>query len=113
RANRVADEILVDTLIDTSNLQIKWTRDLKASLARRQYSRYDDRHLRNCIYRPFTRRYLYFDDFWNDDRYQNHLFFPTPQTETENVVICLTDVGSEKPFMVMITSCIVDLHIVG
>ncbi|MDW8300800.1 MAG: type ISP restriction/modification enzyme, partial [Anaerolineae bacterium] len=36
-----------------------------------------------------------------------------PETEAENRVICLTGTGSEKPFMVMMTDLISDLHLVG
>jgi predicted helicase len=47
----------------------------------------------------------------NDEVYQFPGFFPVP--ETQNTAICLTDRGSEKPFMVLMTDKIADLHIVG
>ena len=47
----------------------------------------------------------------NEEVYQFPQFFPT--SDTENRVICLTDKGSEKPFMVLMSNKIADLHIVG
>ncbi|PJF34226.1 MAG: DNA helicase, partial [Candidatus Thermofonsia Clade 1 bacterium] len=42
-----------------------------------------------------------------------HYFFPTPESEQENRVICVSGVASEKPFLVMMTNLISDLHLVG
>ncbi len=38
---------------------------------------------------------------------------PQPSCESENKVIALTGLGSEKPFMVLIADTIIDLHLVG
>jgi len=56
---------------------------------------------------------LYFETRLINRVYLFDHFFPNPETEDENKVICVTDVGSEKPFMVLISDRIVDLHIVG
>jgi predicted helicase len=87
------------SLLDTDDYRIKWTRQVKAALTRLQYSQYTPAHIRNSLYRPFTRKNLYFDDFWNEERYQQPLIFPTFHSESENKAICLTVLGSEKPFM--------------
>lgn len=101
------------TLVDTSDPRIKWTRQVKASLENLKYSEFDEAFIRTCLYRPFTRKKLYFDDFWNEERYRQPLLFPTPTSEAANVAICLTVLGSEKPFMVLVTNVIPDLHLVG
>jgi predicted helicase len=113
RLKRRRGEVDPASLIDTTDPRIKWTRQVKASLARLKYSEYVEVHIRNCLYRPFTRKFLYFDDFWNEERYKQHLVFPTSTSEEENRAICLTVLGSEKPFMVLVSNVIPDLHLVG
>ena len=105
--------VKIETLINTKDERIKWTRQVKKSLNKQEYSEYSETSIRNSLYRPFTRRVLYFDNFWNEERYQQHYIFPTPETEAENRVICLTTLGSEKPFMTLISNQITDLHLVG
>jgi predicted helicase len=95
---RRGKQIDPSSLIDTSDQRIKWTRQVKASLIRLQYSQYNAVHIRNCLYRPFTQKKLYFDNFWNEERYQQYLIFPTTISETENIVICVPGLGDRKGF---------------
>ena len=103
----------VEEFIDTNDPRIKWTRQVKASLKKLELSSVEDSHFRTSLYRPFCQKFLYFDNFWNEERYQQFRFFPTPRTETENRAIFLTDRGSEKPFMALMSCQITDLHFVG
>ena len=59
RLKRPSSEIGINALVDTSDIRIKWTRQVKASLERLQYSQFVESHLRNCLYRPFTRKKLF------------------------------------------------------
>ena len=103
----------IENFIDTNDPRIKWTRQVKTSLKKLELSNYEDSHFRTALYRPFTQKYLYFDHFWNEARYQQYRIFPTPETETENRVICMTGKGSEKPFMALMSQQLTDLHVVG
>ena len=38
-----------------------------------------------ALYRPFSQKYLYFDNFWNEERYQQYRIFPALSTEMEIV----------------------------
>jgi predicted helicase len=93
--------------------KIKWSRDLKFDVQRGRYASYDAAKLRLCLYRPFTQRYLFFDRILNEEVYALHSIFPLPKTEQENVALALTDFGSEKPFMALVTKGLADLHLVG
>jgi predicted helicase len=42
---------------------------------------------------------LYFQDFWNDERYQQGRFFPMP--DSENLAFSASGVGAERPFAVL------------
>ena len=103
----------VESFIDTNDPRIKWTRQVKASLKKLELSNYEDSHFRTSLYRPFTQKYVYFDNFWNEERYQQYRIFPTPETETANRVICLVAVGTKKPFHCLMTQQITDLHLTG
>jgi predicted helicase len=93
--------------------RIKWSRNLKRDLRNERYAQFDTNAIRQSIYRPFTHKYLYFADMLNDERGTTGTFFPTAISETENKVISLTDLGSEKPFMAFVSNVLPDLHLVG
>ena len=101
----------VEDFIDTNDPRIKWTRQVKASLKKLELSDYEDSHFRTALYRPFTQKYLYFDNFWNEERYQQYRIFPTPKTETENRVICVAGIGDRKGFGCLITNRIPTLDL--
>ena len=103
----------VESFIDTTDLRIKWTHRVKASLKSLALSSYEDAHFRAALYRPFCQQYLYFDHFWNERRYQQHRILPTPETESENRIICVSGIGSDKPFQLLIVDVIPDLHLTG
>jgi predicted helicase len=92
---------------------IKWSRNLKRDLQKGRYCQFDTRSIRKSLYRPFTQKWLYYADILVDERGQSSAFFPNSAREEENRVICLTDLGSEKPFMVLASNVISDLHLVG
>ena len=66
--------------------------------------------LRQALYRPFTKRWLFFDRILNEEVYQLPKIFPPGQP---NRVIVVTDLGSDKPFLSLATDTVPDLHLVG
>ena len=99
----------VESFIDTTDPRIKWTRQVKASLKKLQPSTYEESHFRTGLYRPFCQKYLYFDNFWNEERYQQHRILPTPETESENRIICVSGIGSSKPFQALVIDMVPSL----
>ncbi|MGI8656126.1 MAG: type ISP restriction/modification enzyme [Pyrinomonadaceae bacterium] len=86
----------VDELIDVDDARIKWTRQVKASLIKGENSAYDGTRIRLALYRPFVKRYLYFDNFWNEELYQTRSFFPT--SSAENQVIIVPSAGGRSAY---------------
>jgi predicted helicase len=109
RAERPDD---VDNFVSYDDKKMKWSRDLKSDLKREKYARFDFSKMRFSLYRPFTIKCYFFDPILSQDIFLHPRFFPSTNDE-ENIAICLTDVGSEKPFMVQVTNIIPDLHLVG
>jgi predicted helicase len=113
RWSRLSSKPRVDDFVLNDPTEISWSEGLKNYLKRQALIEYDDRQLRRSTYRPFTAMYVYFDKYLAERRYQFPSIYPIPDTEGLNRVICVTDKGSEKPFMTLMTDCLPDLHIVG
>ena len=101
----------IEDFIDYESGRIAWSRDLKNDLLRYRQVEFVEDKLRPSLYRPFTATWLFFDRVMNEEVYGFPQIFPTPQTK--NLSLCITDAGSEKPFMLLATDRIADLHLVG
>ena len=49
---------------------IKWTRDLKRQLRSNSRNEYTRSHIRHTLFRPFVKKFLYFDQSLNEMQYQ-------------------------------------------
>jgi predicted helicase len=92
---------------------LKWNRRTKRSLLRGIKVLFAPSKIRRALYRPFAQQNYYFEQVFNEDVYQFPSFFPTPASEAENLIICLTGVGVEKPFTCLITNVIPNLGLAG
>ena len=99
----------IEGFVNTAASFIKWTDRLKESLQQQQKLAYDPEQIRQSMYRPYTKKSLYFDHLLNHRRYQQHIFFPT--SSIKNLVICISDIGYRSPFSVLAVDCIPELHI--
>ena len=93
--------------------KVKWSEHLKNELRREHYGQFDRSYVRVAMYRPFCKQYLYYDALLNDRPSSFKGAFSTFIDDIGNMVICLTDVASEKPFMVIATNVTPDRHLVG
>src|SRR6266446_2168031 len=91
----------IDDFVLNDETKISWSEGLKQYLGRHIPIEFKEIQFRISLYRPFTKQYLYFDKYLNERRYQMPWFFPIENSERENRIICLTDRGSEKPFMAL------------
>ena len=101
----------VDDFVVYDDKKISWSSGLKQKLKGRQLAEFTDIKIRQSLYRPFTKSNLYFDRVMNHRVGMFPFFFPMPETETENRVICVSGVGSSKPFHTLMTSLIPSLDI--
>ncbi|HEY7346941.1 MAG TPA: type ISP restriction/modification enzyme [Ktedonobacterales bacterium] len=96
----------VDDFVTYDDTRIKWSRDLKLDIQRGHYAAFADTKIRLALYRPFCKQWLFFDRILNEEVYQLPQFFPTPASEAENNVICVSGIGSNKPFQALMTNII-------
>ena len=103
----------VDDFVIADDTKIKWSGDLKLKLKSGTTTNFSQEKVRASLYRPFTESNLYFDRVVNNRVYVFPSIFPTPKTERENRVICVTAVGNKKPFHCLMVQQIADLHLTG
>lgn len=109
RKRRLDPTAPVENFIDENDPRIKWTRQVKASLKKLDFCTCEDAHFRSSLYRPFSRRHLYFDNFWNEERYQQFRVFPIPETEKENRTIVVPSAGGRADYWCFCTNIIPNL----
>ena len=103
RENRDAN---VDDFVIYDEAKIKWTDRLKQALKRGKTANFSQEKARTSLYRPFAKLNLYFDRMMNQRVYVFPSIFPTSETEQENRVICVSGLGSNKPFQTLMASLI-------
>ena len=98
---RTDRQISVNDFVNTDRTKIKWTDRLKAAVEKGTQVEFSPEKIRLSLYRPFTKSHLYFDRLMNQRVYVFPSIFPTPETEQENRVICVSGLASTKPFQVL------------
>jgi predicted helicase len=84
---------------------LKWTHNLKNSLKALQSATTTPNNYRRSLYRPFCKKWLFFDRMLNERVYLTPELFPTEASEDQNMVICCTT-HTQMPFSCMVTNCL-------
>ncbi len=95
--------------VNDSN-RISWSWVLRSRFERRQSGTFSERCLIRSLYRPFDARWLYYDGFFVENRYQMPKLFP--EGEEENLAIGVTAPGTPGGFAVLICNAVPSLHAV-
>ncbi|OQY50299.1 MAG: DNA helicase [Candidatus Parabeggiatoa sp. nov. 2] len=109
--NRQNQSEKVDDFVLYDDSKISWALSLKTYLKRGIQAQFTAAKMRRSLYRPFTQSNLFFDRMMIDAVYLFPKFVPTPETETENQVICLAGVGNRKSFGCIVTNLIASLDL--
>ena len=106
-------EIDLSDFVESDDTKIKWSSTLKQKLESAQFIEFTSSKIRLSLYRPFAKSNLYFDRMVNDRVLVFPSIFPTPQTETENRVIIVSDHGFRADFNTFVANLISDAHILA
>lgn len=102
----------IEGFLNVDESVLKWIRNTKRTLQRGKEIQFDDKKIRQSLYRPFNKQFYYFERAFNEECYQFPRIFPTPETEAENRVICFSDIGYRaSTFSCLMTNVIPDLHL--
>lgn len=100
---RVRDT-LVSEFIDTDPTKISWAANEKRALARGKEFEFHPDRITLSAYRPFTKRWHFYDKIFNHSLYQLKRVFPS--AEVENRLIICSGIGARSGFSVSM----VDVH---
>ncbi len=96
----------IDQFVSYDDPDLKWSRDLKTDLQRGRYAEYSAAKIRRSIYRPFSKQYLFFDRVMNEEVYTMPSCLPTQESEADNKLLCVSGIGSSKPFQILMSDTI-------
>lgn len=96
---------------DTTKLHsngVRWDRELRNNLRRRKRVRFTPQNVRLTQYRPNVKQYCYVDYTLACNKYQMDRIFPS--ADIENRAICVSGVGSKKPFSCLVVNTMPDIQ---
>jgi predicted helicase len=102
RVSKTNKKIDVDKFV---NKKLKWTDRLKKAMVAGHEAETSSEKYRRSLWRPFCKKWLYFDRMLNERVYLTPELFPTQETESKNLVICCTS-HSQMPFSCIVTNCL-------
>ena len=102
-------DVNINDFVISDNRKISWSHTLKLDLKRGAIATFSSEKVRTSLYRPFTKSNLYFDRMMNESVYLFPSIFPT--AETENRAICVSGLGSNKPFQTLMASMVPSVDI--
>lgn len=101
-------KLKLEDFVDATPSKISWTRALRNDAKKEVVHSFDISYLRIGMHRPFEKQHLYFaDDFIECPGLSKKLF---PTKEHENLVICVSGMGSSKENTILISNHLVDLN---
>lgn len=110
-AHKTDSRISTDSILESDLSQISWTRALKKDAERNVPHKFNTGSMRTGLYRPFFKQHIYFDKALNEMLLLTPRLFPT--AGHENLVICVSSIGSNNGLSILIANCIPDLHFNG
>ena len=80
-------EQALNEFIDKDASQISWSRGLKKSLDSGRALSVEPNNMRQAVYRPFFKQWMYFDKNLNEMPLRNRLLFPSPHSKNLAILV--------------------------
>lgn len=94
--------VSVDSFVSNDLSKISWGVNLKQGVAKGKHIAFDENSIVSSLYRPFTKRWLYFNRSLNHSLYQTPSLFP--DAESENLLLCVSGIGARSGFSCLMTN---------
>ncbi|MFH5803947.1 DEAD/DEAH box helicase [Alienimonas sp. DA493] len=101
----------LEDVVESDQKLINWTRALKADARKGKALSFEKEGFRVALYRPFFKRWMYFNRRLNEVVYKMPRLFPTERHA--NLVIAALGAGASHDFSVLISDTVVDLEMVS
>lgn len=95
------------------DLTIKWTETLKGFFKKKKPLSFNNNKIVKSNYRPFVKQHFYSEKILSDRLTENHFQINGDNLDLFNRTIVFTSPNSQKPFLSLITTNVVDWHFVG
>ncbi len=92
--------------------KIKWSDTLERHYGKNKTGSYSGDAVVRSMYRPFEKRWLYYNRMFNHRVYQMPQIFPIGQPDLRNKVICVSGIGAKSDFSLLMTDHIPNLDII-
>ena len=89
-------DLTPDAVARSHTANIKWDRELVKKLERKIKPKFDEKHIRKVMYRPFVATNCYADHTFAYMKFQTDRIFP--DSSSENRIICVTGKGQQNHF---------------
>lgn len=107
RGHRSISDSELEQFLDTDPKKISWDGTLKGDLGKLKPGTYSGSKIRLVSYRPFQKQWLYLDRQFNNSVYRMLDCFP--ESDSENLAICVPGLGVSREFSVLMTNICPDL----
>ena len=104
-------ELTEDAAAHCHAKNLKWDRELMNQLKRKKKNEFENSYIRKAAYRPFVATNCYADYTFANCKYQIDRIFP--DSSSENRVICVPGIGSNKLFSILMTDTMPDLELIS
>lgn len=88
---------------------LSWTRSLKQRFERCEKQIYDDQRMYIGMYRPFTKKYIYYAQAWVDMQYKMPSVLPV--SNSKNQMISLSNKTEGKKFTLLMVNVLPDVNL--
>jgi predicted helicase len=105
--------VSLDDFLKIDEKKIKWSESLKQELRRINYAEMNLEKITESHYRPFTHQFLFLDKTLNDRVGLQPKIFPIGRKKFENLALCVSGSGSERPFASLVSHKTPDLNFFG
>ncbi|MBO4729445.1 MAG: helicase, partial [Spirochaetaceae bacterium] len=106
---KTSPDLVVNDFINYDSTKFSWDRNQRdTDLPKgRKYS-FDEKSIRNSVYRPFFKQYCYFNRQLNNCVYQLPQFLPNE--EKKNIAITVNGLSSKKGYSCLVADSLIDLN---
>jgi predicted helicase len=91
------------------NFEIKWTQDLRRKAVQRTELEFHENHIVAALYRPYVKRFFYYDSDLNWSLYRMPNVFPNGAGGNETIFF--SDRGARAPFSALAADRVAELHL--
>lgn len=89
--------------------RISWTRSLKQRFEKNQELSFNSNRIYVGMYRPFTKKYFYYDPNWTDQQYKMSKVFP--ENHSQNILISMSNKTEGKEMTCLVTNVLPDVNL--